>query len=203
MTRLHRCCLAALLMATAHGLLGQTATDDSADIDLLINARMQLRDSDVNEAERLTRDFLQKHPASSQAHYLLGFVLFKQAQAKASPDSTPEIARSSLAEYSAGAKYGKPSSLDLKIIGLDYVLMGDLPDADKWLTQSLSWNNHDAEAWYDLGRLKESEKNFTGAARAFEQSVKLDPLNTRAEQARERAVEEQAQNGRGKVSPAQ
>ena len=182
--------VAFVLLAAASGLAAQTSTDDSADINLLINARLQIRDGKIDQADETTREFLTKHPESGQAHFLLGFILFKEAQQHAAVDSTQEKARLSLAEYTEGAKYQKPSSLDLKIVALDYVLLGDMADADTWLTRSLSWNPKDAEAWYDLGRIKESEKNFPEAEQAFEQSVKLDPLNTKAEEARKRAAEE-------------
>lgn len=175
----------------ASNAAAQMQSDDSNDIDLLINARLEVRDGKFDHAEQLTRDFLQKHPGSSQAHFLLGFILFKEGQAKAAVDGTQDKARSSLAEYTEGAKYHNPSSLDLKIVALDYVLLGDYADADNWLTRSLSWNPKDSEAWYYLGRIKQSENNLSAAVRAFDQSLEIDPLNTRAKDAK-KSIDRQA-----------
>lgn len=167
----------------------QIPGDESRDIDLLISARMQIRDGKLDYAEQSTRDFLAKHPASSQAHFLLGFILFREGQTHAAVESTQEKARLSLAEYTEGAKYNRPSSLDLKVVALDYVLLGDYSDADRWLTHSLGLNPKDAESWYYLGRIKESESNLTDAVRAFDQSLALDPLNTRAAEAKTKVLQ--------------
>lgn len=178
-----------VLFAALAILSSAAAQDESRDIDLLINARMQIRDGKIDQAEQSTRDFLEKHPAFAQGHFLLGFILFKEGQAKAAVESTQAKARSSLAEYTEGAKYSTPSSLDLKVVALDYVLLGDYSDADTWLTRSLSWNPRDAEGWYYLGRVKESENDLPRALRAFEESLALDPLNTRAEEAKKKVQE--------------
>jgi len=166
----------------------QASGDDSADIDLLINARLQLRAGDIRQAEGSTRDFLQKHPTSAQGHFFLGFILFREAQAKAAVTATQEKARLSLAEYTEGAKYRQPSSLDLKIVALDYVLFDDFAHADKWLTHSLTLNSKDAEAWYYLGRIKYSENKFPEAVQSFEQCLKADPQYVRAEEEKKKAL---------------
>lgn len=59
--------------------------------------------------------------------------------------------------------------------------MQDYTDADKWLTKSLEWNPRDAEGWYYLGRTKYNENRFEEAINAFEQCLKLDPGNVKAE----------------------
>jgi len=166
----------------------QAGSDDAADIDTLISARMQVRSGNLEQAEQTTREFLQKHPASAQAHFLLGFILFKEGQAKADVALTQEKCRASLVEYTTGAKDHPPSSLDLKIVALDYVLLGDFADADKWLSQSLGWNPRDPEAWYYLGRIKYSEKMFPAAVGAFDQALRLDPKNGEAEAGRKLAL---------------
>ncbi len=178
----------ALLVLAAFAVLSSAAAqmekEESRDIDLLINARLQIRGGKLDQAEQSTRDFIEKHPASAQAHFLLGFILLKEGQAKAEAEATQGKARASLAEYTEGAKHNRPSSLDLKVVALDYILLGDASDADKWLTQSLSWNPTDAEAWYYLGRVKESEKDGPRALIAFERCLAIDPLNQKAEEAK-------------------
>ncbi len=90
-------------------------------------------------------------------------------------------AKASLAEFTEGAKYHDPSAFDLKIVALDYVLFGDYMDADKWLTRSLELNPKDSQGWYYLGRAKYNENRFQQAIQAFENCLKLEPKNVRAE----------------------
>jgi tetratricopeptide (TPR) repeat protein len=90
-------------------------------------------------------------------------------------------AKESLAEFTAGAKYHAPSSFDLKIVALDYVLLGDYVDADKWLARSLEWNPQDSDSWYYLGRARYNENKFAAAVDAFLQCLKLSPGNVKAE----------------------
>jgi len=131
---------------------------------------------------------------------LLGYILFREIQESAGVKSgtgaaaysektmdgadtsiRDSKARASLAEYTEGAKYHDPSALDLKIVALDYVLLGDYTNADHWLTRSLEWNPKDSESWYYLGRTKYNENRFAEAINAFEKCLQLDPKNVKAE----------------------
>ena len=71
--------------------------------------------------------------------------------------------------------------LGLKVVALDYVLLGDYVDADNWLTKMLAWTPNDAEGWYFLGRTKYNENRFAEAVDAFQRCLKLDPRNPKAE----------------------
>ena len=170
------------------------ALDDSQ----LAEARSLLQQEKIDEADRAVRRYLEAHPDSADAHYLLGFILFRQIQSGASLEGAskgaqynaldPRLANlaqknaeASLAEYTAGARYRKPGAADLKIVALDYVVLGDFVDADKWLTRSLQWNPQDADAWYYLGRAKYNENRFAEAVQAFQQCLNLDPKNVKAE----------------------
>jgi tetratricopeptide (TPR) repeat protein len=124
----------------------------------------------LHEAEQLTRRYLEVHKNSGDAHYLLGYVLFKE-----------EDAKSSLAEYTEGAKYRTPSAEDLEVVAGDYVLLKDYPDADKWFTKAVEWNPNDALGWYYLGRTKYNENRFDEAVAAFQKCLQLDPRNVKAE----------------------
>jgi len=144
------------------------------------------------EAEPFLRAYLKTHPDSAEAHFLLGLDLFRQIQEQARDSSvrpagsapgpdTASRAKASLDEFTSGARYGKPSSADLKIVALDYILLGDYPDADKWLTKMLEGTPSDSEGWYYLGRTKYNENRFEEAVRAFQQSLNLDPKNPKTE----------------------
>ncbi len=63
-------------------------------VDPLVQARALLSAGKLGESEAALRAYLETHPASADAHFLLGYVLFRDQKAK-----------ESLAEFTAGAKY--------------------------------------------------------------------------------------------------
>ena len=136
----------------------------------LTSAKSLFGQGNVGEAERLTRSYLESDSTSADAHYLLGLILFKQNKPK-----------DSLAEYTAGAKYRDPSSYDLEVVSLNYVLLDDYVSADRWLSKSVRMDSHNSESWYYLGRTKYNENRFEEAAEAFQQALKLSPENVKAE----------------------
>jgi tetratricopeptide (TPR) repeat protein len=136
----------------------------------LAEARSLLGIGKLAEAEQVTRRYLEIHKSSGDGHYLLGYILFKKQDAK-----------SSLAEYTEAARYRKPSPADLEAVAGNYVLLKDYADADKWFTKAVEWNPKDSLGWYYLGRTKYSENRFQEAASAFEQCLKLEPRNVKAE----------------------
>ncbi len=136
----------------------------------LAEARALLDLGKLSEAEQVVRRYLEVRKNSADAHYLLGYILFKKQDPK-----------SSLAEYTEGAKYRKPSAADLEVVASDYVLMKDYPDADKWFTKAVEWNPKDSLGWYYLGRTKYHENRFDEAIAAFHQCLKLNPKDVKAE----------------------
>jgi Flp pilus assembly protein TadD len=176
-------------------------TEISKELDPLLAGAKSLVDIGmVREAEHAVRQYLDKHRDSADGHFLLGYILFREIQENAGVKADTAAAtysekiadgsnkalrdakaKSSLAEYTTAAKAHDPSAFDLKIVALDYVLLGDYPDADKWLTRSLERNAKDSEGWYYLGRTKYNENRFAEAISAFEQCLKLDPQNVKTE----------------------
>jgi tetratricopeptide (TPR) repeat protein len=164
--------------------------------------RLLMRQGKLSDAEAATRSHLQTHADSAEGHFLLGYILFQEVGAKwreagkeqgesllyNSGDASGSVAelrdakaRESLAEFTMGARYHVPSAFDLKIVALDYILLKDSIDADRWLTRSLQGNPRDAQAWYYLGRTKYSESQFPQAIEAFQQCLRLEPRNVQAE----------------------
>lgn len=164
----------------------------------LAQAKTLLDQGQTDDADRAVREYLETHPGSADAHFLRGYILFRQIQThaasgNAAPESYREpgiaapdaafleaTAKASLAEFTEGAKYRAPSPFDLKIVALDYVLLHDYVDADKWLTRSLQGNLKDADGWYNLGRAKYNENRFDEAAQCFQQVLKLEPKSVKA-----------------------
>ena len=135
----------------------------------LRSARTLADSGDLEQARKLIVEYLGSHPNSSEAHFLLGYILFKQQKSS-----------ESLAAYTEGAKYGTPGAGDLKTVALNYVLLGDYASADRWLTHSVAFDPKDAQAWYYLGRTKYNENRFEEAIAAFRECLKLDPNNVKA-----------------------
>ena len=191
-------CLLAVICSSS-AVAAQSADQTEA---LLSNAKALFQQGSVTEADNAVRQYLQNHPDSADAHFLLGHILFREISAKwleagkaegeallynTGDLSGPLVsyrdakAKESLAEFTSGAKYHVPSALDLKIVALDYLLLKDNNDADRWLTRSLQADPRDAQAWYYLGRTKYGKGQFPEAIEAFAQCLKLEPRNIKAE----------------------
>src|SRR6202023_1140430 len=80
--------LALLLCCAA---TAQQATPPSSDASL-DEARTLMRTGQLSQAEAALSKYLEQHPSSADAHFLLGYVLFREQKA-----------RESLAAYTAGA----------------------------------------------------------------------------------------------------
>src|SRR5215469_11420191 len=91
----------------------------------LVQAQSLIDAGKLGDAESAVRQFLRIHTSSADAHYLLGYVLFREGNRKAS-----------LAEYTEAARYRPPTALDLEVIGANYFLMEDYAAADDCLTKS-------------------------------------------------------------------
>ena len=124
----------------------------------------------LSSAELIVRKYLSQKDSSANGQYLLGYILSREVKAK-----------DSLAEYTRAAQLRAPTANDLKVVAVDYVVLGDFVDADRWLTKALSWNPSDASSWYYLGRTKYNENRFSEAIDAFQSCLKLDPHNVKAE----------------------
>src|SRR5258708_25211990 len=103
----------------------ETASPGTTDA-LLFEGKALVHLSNFPAAERTPQRYVASHPASAEGLYLLGFVLHRQNRPS-----------ESLAAYTRAASIAPPSGDDLKIVGLDYVLLGDYSDAIKWLQSAV------------------------------------------------------------------
>ncbi len=175
--------------------LAPSESTRAATAGVLDRARAQLNSNHPGMAEALVRQDLVTDPQSAEAHFLLGFILFREIQAEGTETGDAsgsrvqpafaklrdEKARESLAQYTLGAGLHVPSAFDLKIVALDYVLLGDYNDANKWLDKSLAWNPADDQSWYYLGRIKYKEADYHAAVDAFLHALTLSAHNIAAE----------------------
>lgn len=110
------------------------------------------------------------HPQSAEALYLLAYVRFRQ-----------DNPRESLQLSTAAARLSRPTSDDLKVVALDYVLLNDSTRAIQYLSEALVLNPNNVEAHYALGRVLYQQNDFDRAIAAFQEVLRLDPGNEKAE----------------------
>ena len=140
--------------ATLAGSLAQHATDPQLrTAALLLQAKSLINLSDLTAAESALDQYIYARPQSSEALYLLGFVLQRENKP-----------RESFAIYNRAASLSPPQANDLKLVALDYVLcFNDYADAIFWLKRCLASDPSNAEAWYFLGRAHMQGGDFRGS----------------------------------------
>jgi tetratricopeptide (TPR) repeat protein len=121
-------------------------------------------------AEEALRKYLRVHADSSDALYLLGFVLHRR-----------NLPRESLEVYTRAAAIARPTSDDLKIVGLNYILLNDYGNAITWLKKAVEFDQKNQDAWYYLGRAYYSKSMLEEARAAFLKVLEFNPEDARAE----------------------
>jgi tetratricopeptide (TPR) repeat protein len=114
--------------------------------------------------------YRQMHPRSDDAAYLLAYIRFRQNQPK-----------ESLRLFTDAATLKNPTADDLKVVALDYVLLGDYDDAARYLEKSVAMDPENIEARYHLGRVRYQQNRFDMAIAAFREVVRRDPGNVKAQ----------------------
>ena len=149
----------------------QTGVPQSIQSHAQLNAAEALvQRGDFQNAERSVRAYLSHHADSANGHFLLGYILYRI-----------DKPQDSLEEYTLGARTRTPSADDLAAVAMDYVLLHDYADADKWLTRATASKPENALYWYYLGRTKYNENRFQEAIDAFNKSLQLHPRYIRAQ----------------------
>lgn len=162
--------VAPLALLALLALLLPVSTRAQSPADPLAPVRALVDQGKLPEAEAALRTWITANPNSADAHFLLGYVLFREKKA-----------RESLAEFTAGAKTRRPSPEELKTVASDYILLDDLVDADKWFSEVVTESPDDANAHYLLGRTRFNENDYRGAIASFERSLALHPKYVEAE----------------------
>jgi len=158
--------------AEAVTLFAKAETEDGGRSDALLYEGKALTNLErYSEADSVLRQYLRRHADSSDALYMLGFVLNRE-----------DKPADSLKTYTAAARLVTPKSDDLKVVALDYVLLKDYPDAIRWMEQAVAFDPQNEEAWYGLGRCYYSQSRFPDAEKAFARALALNAQDVKAEE---------------------
>jgi len=162
--------LAVPLIALCASLLAQSPTPPPSTLEGgLFEVQSLLDAGKLSEAETANRRFLDTHQTSADAHYLLGYILFREGNPKASLD-----------EYTEAARYRAPTVLDLEAIGSNYFVLEDYAAAIKWLSKAVELDPASAVARFYLGRAQFGAKQLEEAIQSFTECLKLQPGNVNA-----------------------
>jgi Flp pilus assembly protein TadD len=164
MVRRFGCLLIGFALAAGYGAAQQGSSDS------LAQARNLVEAGKLADSEAMLRGILQRQPDVADAHFLLGYVYFREQKA-----------RESLAEFTAGARSRRPDADDFRIIASDYVLLHDYPDAAKWFGEAAAERPADPQTWYLLGRAQYNEDQFEAAVKSFQHALALHPRDLEAE----------------------
>lgn len=95
----------------------------------------------------------------------------------------------SLSEFTHAAQLSPPRASELVIVGLDYVKLKDLANADKWMTVAVQKSPGSSGAWGYLGGIKYSENRFAEAIDAYRHCLQLVPEDVPSEDGIGRSLE--------------
>jgi len=149
---------------------GAEAASPGATDALLYRAKALVHLQDFAGAEHALHGYVRLHRDSSDALYMLGFVLNRENRPA-----------ESLAAYTQAAAITHPTSDDLKVVGLDYVLLNDYADASQWLEKAVVLDGTNKDAWYYLGRAYYTKARLVEARTAFHTILDLDPSTAKSE----------------------
>lgn len=141
-----------------------------ADSDQLQLARGLMDQDHFAEAEDVLRHYLAADEHSGKAHELLAYSLLRQ--------NKPGQA---LPEYTRAAALEMPTSHMLEQVAQAYILLDDLTDADHWSLRAVQLDPKDPNAWYGLGRVRQTEQRFADAVSCFQHVLELVPRSVKAE----------------------
>jgi tetratricopeptide (TPR) repeat protein len=122
------------------------------------------------EAGAALESYLQQHSDSAEALYLLAYVRFRENR----PEESLQIS-------TRAARISAPTSDDLKVVGLDYLLLKDHASAIRYLRMGVAMQPNNVEALYALGRVLYEENQFDAAIEALQAVLRLDSRNVKAQ----------------------
>ena len=127
--------------------------------------------SALAEKEAQLRASLVQNPQSADTLYELALVLRQQNKP-----------RESLETYTHAAQLQKPNVAQLRSVALDYVMLDDYDDAERWLRVALTMEPNNTDILYSLARCLYTKNLFPEAEKIYLRLLALDPANLKAEE---------------------
>jgi Flp pilus assembly protein TadD len=150
--------------------IGVLTPQTAADAGSLSAAQRLVNEGKFAEADAALRPLIAANPKAAEPRYLLAYALLRE-------DKPVD----SLKEYTAAAALRPPIAAELRNVALDYVLLHDLADADRWMSQALAMDAKDADTWYAMGRLRYTQGRYGDALTCFEKTLQLNPRSVKGE----------------------
>ena len=166
-------CVAAIACGALVGAAQQIGTltpNPSPSASSLATAQQLMHAGRFAEAEVLLRPLIAADPKAAEPRYLLAYALLRE-----------DKPADSLKEYTSAAALRTPTATELRNVALDYVLLKDLPDAERWMNRSLAMDGNDAETWYAMGRLHYTQGRYGDALTCFQKTLALNPRSVKGE----------------------
>ena len=136
----------------------------------LASAQHLMHEGKFAQADAMLRPLIAADPKEAEPRYLLAYALLRE-----------DKPADSLKEYTSAAALRTPTAAELRSVALDYVVLKDLPDADRWMSRSLLMDANDAETWYTMGRLRYTQGRYSDALTCFERTIALNPRSVKGE----------------------
>lgn len=150
--------------------IGRLTPDASPETNSLATAQKLMHDGNFARADAALRPLIAADPNAAEPHYLLAYALMRE-----------DKPADSLKEYTKAAALRPPTAAELRSVALNYVLLHDLSDADRWMSRSLAMDGSDAETWYAMGRLRYTQGRYSDALACFEKTLSLNPRSVKGE----------------------
>ncbi len=152
----------AVLPAAANESVRQSATVESKQ--LIKQAEKLARNGELQEAEKILRDLIERHPAESKAKLSLSYVMLKQRRILEAYDLSFAVAR-----------LEPKNSYAFAVLGATLLNAGNFRDAKLSIINSLKLSNQEALAWSGLGMLDFYENRITQGLDYLREAVYLEP----------------------------
>jgi len=124
---------------------------------------------ELESAKDLVTSYLKTHPNSWQAHYQLGYVLFRLHDI-----------HGSIATLAKSLELNIRNAEAHKVLGLDFTIIDRYDLAEVEFKQAVSSEPDSAEIHYFLGRVYYTSGNYPLARKEFETAVRLNPTYMKA-----------------------
>src|SRR5260370_11642796 len=150
-------------MMAAGSSLEELRHHDADDLERIKSFETAIGQDKYDEVEPLLLTYLEAHPDSWRAHYIQGYVLFRQHKVG---DSIRELAKS--LELNVNNPEGH------KILGKDFVIIGKYDYAQTELQQAVRLKPESAEIHYSLGEVYSTRDMFPAAKSEFSAAIQRD-----------------------------